>query len=149
MEVLTKNKKAYFNYQIMETFEAGIVLKGSEVKSIRAGRINLAGSYATLKGDEAFLIGADISPWQQKNTPPEYDSKRSRKLLLNKAELRYLIGKAEQKNLTLVPLRMYSKRGKIKLEFGLARGRKKANKRELLKKRTIDKEIKLELKLRG
>jgi SsrA-binding protein len=147
--MLIKNKKAYFDYQILETFEAGIELKGHEVKSIKSGRISMAGSYVLLKEGEAFWIGTDIPPYQQKNIIADYDPKRTRKLLLNKNELKYLTGKSEQKNLTLAPLRVYTKKGKIKLEFGLAKGRKKANKREQLKKRIVEREIERELKARG
>jgi len=149
MAVLVKNKKAYFNYRILEKFEAGISLIGQEVKSIKTGRINLAGSYVVLKGEEIFLIGANIPPYQPKNAPPDYDPERSRKLLLKKSEIKYLIGKVKQKGLTLVPLRIYTKRGKIKLEFGIAKGKKKIDKRELIKKREVERELKRELKLRG
>jgi len=146
MRVLAENKKAYFNYQILEKLEAGISLIGQEVKSIKSGRINLAGSYVVLKGPikggypEVFLIGANIPPYQPKNAPPDYNPERSRKLLLKKSEIKYLIGKVKQKGLTLVPLRVYTKRGKIKLEFGVARGKKKVDKRELIKKREFERE---------
>ena len=135
------NKKAYFNYEILETFQAGIVLTGQEVKSIKNGRISLAGSYVILKGEEIFLIGADIPPYQPKNAPRDYDPKRFRKLLLNKSEIRYLIGKSRQTGLTLIPLKVYTKRQKIKLEFGLAKGKKKVDKREKIKKREIEREM--------
>jgi len=140
MRVLAENKKAYFNYQILEKFEAGISLIGQEVKSIKSGRINLAGSYVVLKDSEVFLIGANIPPYQPKNAPPDYNPERSRKLLLKKSEIKYLIGKVRQKGLTLVPLKVYTKRGKIKLEFGVAKGKKKFDKRELIKKREFERE---------
>jgi SsrA-binding protein len=149
MGILAENKKAYFNYEILETFEAGISLIGQEVKSIKSGRINLAGSYVVFQNEELYLINADIPPYQPKNAPPDYNPRRSRKLLLRKKEIKYLIGRSRQKGLTLLPLRVYTKRGKIKLGFGLARGRKKASKKELLKKRAIEREIARELKLRG
>jgi SsrA-binding protein len=149
MKILAENKKVYFNYDIIEKFEAGLVLTGHEVKSIKSGRVNLAGSYVVLKNEEAFLLNATVPPYQPKNVPPDYNPSRLRKLLLQKSEIKYLIGKSQQKNLTLVPLKVYTKKGKIKLEFGLAKGRKKANKKELLKKRTVDREIERELKLRG
>jgi SsrA-binding protein len=149
MKLLAKNKKAYFNYQILENFEAGISLIGQEVKSIKSGRINLAGSYVVLKGEEVYLIGANIPPYQPKNAPPDYNSERSRKLLLKKSEIKYLIGKVKEKGLTLVPLKVYTKRGKIKLEFGVAKGKKKADKRELIKKREAEREMKREIRLRG
>ena len=149
MKVLSENKKAYFNYEILEKFEAGLVLNGQEVKSIKSGRINLAGSYVVFKNDEAYLLNASIPPYQPKNAPPDYDPTRLRKLLLNKSEIKYLIGKSRETGLTLMPLKVYSKKGKIKLEFALAKGRKKKSKKELLKKRAIDREIERELKLRG
>ena len=149
MRTLSENKKAYYNYQILEKLEAGISLIGQEVKSIKSGRINLAGSYVVLKDSEVFLIGANIPPYQPKNIPPDYNPERSRKLLLKKSEIKYLIGKVRQKGLTLIPLRMYTKRGKIKLEFGIAKGKKKADKREVIKKRETEREMKRELKLRG
>lgn len=135
------NKKAYFNYEILETFQAGIVLIGQEVKSIKNGRISLAGSYIILKEEEFFLIGANVPPYQPKNAPRDYDPKRFRKLLLNKSEIRYLIGKSRQTGLTLIPLKVYTKRQKIKLEFGLAKGKKKVDKREKIKKREIEREM--------
>ncbi|MBI2450209.1 MAG: SsrA-binding protein SmpB [Candidatus Nealsonbacteria bacterium] len=149
MKSLAENKKAYFNYEILERFEAGMVLTGQEVKSIKSGRINLAGSYVVIKNEEAFLLNADIPPYQPKNAPPDYDSTRLRKLLLNKSEIKYLIGKSQEKRLTLIPLKVYTKKGKIKLEFGLAKGRQKASKKELLKKRDVRREIEIELKTRG
>jgi len=147
MKILAKNKKAYFKYQILEKFEAGISLIGQEVKSIKSGRINLSGAYVVLKKSEVYLIGANIPPYQPKNAPADYQPERSRKLLLKKSEIKYLIGKAKQKGLTLVPLRVYTKKGKIKLEFGIAKGLKKFDKRELIKKRETEKEIQRELKL--
>lgn len=149
MKTLSTNKKVLFNYDILEKFEAGIVLTGQEVKSIRFGRINLMGSYVIIRNNEAYLINATVPPYQPKNMPQEYDPARARKLLLKKSEIKYLLGKSEQKGLTLVPLRVYTKKGKIKLEFGIGRGRKKADKKELIKKRETDKEIQRELKTRG
>lgn len=149
MGPLAENKKAYFDYEILERFEAGMVLTGQEVKSIKSGRINLAGSYVVIKNGEAFLLNADIPAYQPKNAPPDYDSSRLRKLLLNKSEIKYLLGKSQEKHLTLLPLKVYTKKGKIKLEFGLAKGRQKFSKKELLKKRDIKREIEIELKTRG
>ena len=142
VKALAENKKAYFNYEILEKFEAGIVLIGQEVKSIKLGRINLAGSYVVIKNNEAYLIGCNVPPYQPKNAPPDYNPERSRKLLLKKLEIKYLIGKSTQKGLTLVPLRVYTKRGNIKLGFGIARGKRKADRRELLKKREAERKIK-------
>ena len=149
MKIFTENKKAYFNYQIQEKFEAGMVLIGQEVKSIKQGRINLAGSYVVLREREAYLIGCHIPPYQPKNAPEDYTPERSRKLLLKKDELKYLIGKAAQKGLTLVPLRVYTKKGLIKLEFGVGKGLKKIDKKEMIKKRETEREIQRELKSRG
>ncbi len=149
MAILSKNKKAYFSYEILEKFEAGVVLTGQEVKSIKSRRINLAGSYVVFKNEEAYLINAAVPPYQPKNVSQEYNPTQPRKLLLKKSEIKYLIGKSEQKGLTLVPLRVYTKKGKIKLEFAIGRGRKKADKKELIKKRETEKEIKRELKTRG
>jgi len=146
MKILAKNKKAYFKYQILEKFEAGISLIGQEVKSIKSGRINLSGAYVVLKNSEVYLIGANIPPYQPKNAPADYQPERSRKLLLKKSEIKYLIGKTKQKGLTLVPLRVYTKKGKIKLEFGIAKGLKKFDKRELIRKREVEREIKRVLK---
>jgi SsrA-binding protein len=146
MEVLAENKKAYFKYEILEKFEAGISLIGQEVKSIKLKRANLKGSFVHLKNEEAFLVGANIPAYQPKNAPPDYNPERERKLLLKKSEIKYLIGKAKLKGLVLVPLRFYTKKGKIKLEFAIAKVREKADKRELIKKREIGKEIKRAMK---
>jgi len=151
MKILAENKKAYFKYKILEKFEAGISLIGQEVKSLKTRGVNLAGSYVILKEPcpEVFWIGVKIPPYQPKNVPASYNPERLRKLLLKKSEIKYLIGKAKQKGLTLVPLRVYTKRGRIKLEFGIAKGRRKFDKRELIRKREIERELKRELKLRG
>jgi SsrA-binding protein len=149
MKILAENRKAKFEYQVLEKFEAGMVLIGQEVKSIKSGRISLKGSYVVLKGEEMYLIGANIPPYQPKNAPKDYEPERSRKLLLNKSEIKHLIGKTKQKGLTLVPLKVYTKNARIKLEFGIAKGRKKVDKREIIKKREAERELERELKLRG
>lgn len=141
MTTLAENKKAYYSYAILEKFEAGLVLIGQEVKSIRSGRINLAGSYVVIRDEEAYLIGCNIPPYQPKNAPPDYNPERSRKLLLKKSEIKYLIGKTKQKSLTLVPLRVYTKKQRIKLEFGIAKGKRKIDKRETIKKRETAREM--------
>ncbi|MDI6717854.1 MAG: SsrA-binding protein SmpB [Patescibacteria group bacterium] len=146
---LSENKKAYFDYEILERFEAGIELTGQEVKSIRAGRINLSGSFIVIRNEEVWLLNVDIPPYQPKNAPENYDSKRTRRLLLKKQEIKHLIGKMQEKTLTLIPLRVYTKSGlkeppygrKIKIEIGLARSRRKADKRESIRKRDINREI--------
>ncbi|MCK4520688.1 SsrA-binding protein SmpB [Candidatus Parcubacteria bacterium] len=138
MSILAQNKKAYFDYEILETYEAGIVLIGQEVKAIKTGHVSLKGSYVVIKNQEMFLIGANIPPYQPKNAPSNYSPERSRKLLLKKSEIKSLIGKSKQKGLTLMPLKMYTKRGKIKLLFGLAKGKKEYDKREKIKKREFE-----------
>lgn len=146
MKTIIENKKALFNYQILEKFKAGLVLSGQEVKSIKAGRINLRGSFVVLKGEEVFLIGTNVPPYQPKNVAKDYNPQRSRKLLLKKSEIKQLIGKSKQKGLTMIPLRVYTLRGKIKLEFGIAKGKKKFDKREKIKKREIEREIRRKLR---
>ena len=146
MKLLAENKKAYFNYQILEKFEEGVVLIGQEVKSVKTRGVNLAGSYIIVRNEEIYWIGVKIPAYQPKNAPPDYDPERSRKLLLKKSEIKYLIGKSKQKNLTLIPLRVYIKYRKIKVEFGIARGKKKTDKRELIKKRETEREIERTLK---
>ncbi|MBI4094507.1 MAG: SsrA-binding protein SmpB [Candidatus Liptonbacteria bacterium] len=141
MQTLAENRRAKFDYDIAETYEAGIELLGTEVKSIKNGRMNLAGSYAEVRRGEARLINAEIPPYQPKNAPPDYDPKRSRRLLLRHAEIKELNGKLHEKGLVLVPTKAYLKRGFIKIELGLCRSRKKYDKRELLKKRTAEREM--------
>lgn len=134
MEAIT-NKKAYFDYEILEKFEAGISLLGHEVKSIKNGRINLTGSYVIIRGKEVWLLNADIPTYQPKNLKENYDPLRTRKLLLNLKEILYLSRQIDEKGLTLIPLKVYTKSQRIKLEIGLAKSRKKHDKRELLKER--------------
>jgi len=154
MKILAENKRARYDYEILETYEAGLVLYGFEVKAIKTGHISLAGSYVVAKGNELYLINALIPPYQPANAPADYEPNRSRKLLLKKSEISSLIGKSRTKGLTLVPLRIYTKksrtpqgRGKIKLGFGLGKGKRKIDKREKIKKRDIEREI--GRKLRG
>ena len=149
MEILAENKKALFNYYIIEGFEAGIVLNGQEVKSIKTKKANLLGSYAVIKAGEIFLINASIPPFQPKNIFFEYNPLRTRKLLLKKKEIQYLTGKMQQKGLTLVPLKMYTKKGKIKLEIAIAKGKGTADKREAIKKRDVENEMRRQLHMRG
>jgi len=150
VRILAENKKAYFTYEILEKFEAGISLIGQEVKSLKTRGVNLAGNYVILKNDEAFWVGANIHPYQPKNAPPDYNPERSRKLLLKKSEIKYLIGKSQQRGLTLIPLKLYTTRsGRIKLEFATARGKKKFDKREQIKKREVEREMERELKEKG
>jgi SsrA-binding protein len=146
---LAENKKAFFDYLPIETFEAGIVLNGHEVKSIKLGRANLQGSFVVIKDESPYLLNASVPPYQPNNTPNDYNDRRTRRLLLNKSEIKQLIGKSAQKGLTLVPLRMYTKQGKIKIEIAIAKHKGKADKREVLKKRDVEKDIRREIKERG
>ncbi|MEK7087342.1 MAG: SsrA-binding protein SmpB [Patescibacteria group bacterium] len=146
MSAFAENRKAYFDYEILEKFEAGLVLSGAEVKSIKGGRMNLTGSYVNFHNSEPYLIGASIAPYQPKNQPSDYNPSRSRKLLLNKKEIDYLIGKTKQKGLTLMPLKAYNKGRKIKIEIGLARGKKQYDKRSVISKREAARKIERELK---
>jgi len=146
MKILAVNKRARHDYEILEKYKAGIVLTGQEVKSIRLGRMSLKGAFVVVKGEEVFLIGANIPPYQPKNAPSDYNSQRSRKLLLRKSEIKQIIGKSKQKGLTMVPLIVYTDRRKIKIEFALCKGKKKADKREQIKKREIQREIQRALK---
>jgi SsrA-binding protein len=146
MKEATVNRKAYFDYEIMETYEAGIELFGFEVKAIKTGRLNLTGSFAVIKDKEAWLLNANIPAYQPKNAPKNYDPIRTRRLLLHKKELKELIGASAQKGLTIVPLKMYNKKGLIKILIGLSRHKKQKDKRETIKKRDIEREVRRELK---
>lgn len=141
MPTYINNKKARFDYEMLEQFEAGAVLFGYEVKAIRKGKGKLEGSHVVVRGGEAFLVGAHISPYQEANTPDDYDPERARKLLLSKKELALLENKSEQAGLTIVPLSWYNKDRKIKLSIALGRGKKKADKRETLKARDNKRDI--------
>lgn len=146
MAIFIKNKKAYFNYEILEQFEAGMELFGFEVKSLRDKQGSLEGSHVTIRGGEAHLIGATIPPYQPANTPKDYDPARNRRLLLSKKEIGKLGGLENQKGLTIVPLSVYNKNAKLKLSIAVARGKKKHDKREAIKKRDTEKELKRSLK---
>ncbi len=141
MHDLSVNRRALFDYEILEKYIVGIELLGFEVKSAKAGRMQIAGSFVVIKDNEAWLLNAAIPPYQVKNTPENYDPARSRKLLLRKSEIAELIGKTAQKGLTLIPLRVYAKRHLVKLEIGLGRHRKKEDKRQVIKKREASREI--------
>jgi len=150
MEILAKNKKLKFNYEILETFEAGIELFGFEVKSIRKkGSVNLAGTYILIQKNEVFWVGARIKPYQPNNIYIDYNETRNKRLLLKRKEINYLIGKSKEKGLTLMPVMLYTKRGFIKMELALVRGKKTHDKRESIKKREINRRLKRELKSRG
>lgn len=144
MKVIAVNKRVEFDYEILERFEAGIMLTGHETGSIRAGRINLAGARAIIRGDEIFVIGMQIPSFQPGNSPDGYDAERTRKLLLSKKEIQHLFGKT-QTGLTLMVTKLYNKGRFLKLELGLARGKKKHDKRETIKKRETEREIRRSL----
>ncbi len=147
MAVLAINKKAGFDYEFLEKYEAGIVLTGQEVKSVRQGQASLAGSFVTLnRNGEAFLTNAQVPKYKFAGPLPSYDPKHSRKLLLRKKELNYLIGKLQQSGLTLIPISLYNKNNKIKLEFALSRGKKKSDKRQTIKERETKRDIERALK---
>lgn len=145
MKVIARNKKARFDYKILETYEAGIVLTGPEVKSVKAGQISIKEAFATVKGEEVFLTNAHIAPYKQAANV-EQDPTRSRKLLLKKSEISFLIGKAKTQGLTLIPTQIYLKRGFVKVEIGLGRGKKLYDKREIIKKKDTQREITRELR---
>ena len=140
MEIVSTNKKARFNYEIIEKIEAGIALKGTEVKSIRNRNVSIGESYAQIKDDEVFLHNLHISPYEQGNRE-NHDPIRVRKLLLHKHEIKKLVAKTQQKGLSLVPLSIYLRKGKIKVELAIGRGKRLVDKRESIKKKAIEREI--------
>lgn len=140
------NPKAKFDYEVLERFDAGIELFGFEVKSVRNGRGSIAGTHVIIRGGEAFIVGMRIDPYQPGNTDPGYDPDRTRRLLLTKKEIRELEEQDSKKGLTLVPLSLYDKGGKIKVSFAVARGKKQFDKRETIKKRETDRDLRRLLK---
>lgn len=140
MPTLSQNKKARHEYEILQTYEAGLVLSGAEVKSVRAGQVNLKGSYVTFHNGEAELMNTHIAPYKFASTQESYDPTHSRRLLLRKKEIAYLNGKLAEKGLTIVPLSLYTKGRHIKVEIGVARGKKQFDKRRTIK----DKELRRE-----
>jgi SsrA-binding protein len=145
MHIYSENKKAGFDYNILETFEAGIVLFGQEVKSIKTGHINLSASYIVFRFGEPYLVGVKVPPYQPNNIGSDYNQERERKILLNKKEISYLMGKSKQKGFSLIPLKVFDKNGRIKLEFGLAQGKKKHDKKDKIKREDIERETRREL----
>ena len=133
------NRQAFHNYEILERLEAGVVLTGTEIKSARDGRVNLKDAYGLVKSGEVWLLNCHISPYSHGNYA-NHDPLRTRKLLLNRSEIRKLIGRTTEKGLTLIPLRLYLKNGRLKCELALAKGRKLHDKREVARMKTIDKE---------
>lgn len=134
-KIVSDNRQARYLYEILETYEAGIELNGTEVKSIREGKVNLRDGYALIRNGEAWLINVHISPYHSAGQYFNHDPRRTRKLLLHKSEIRKLIGKVEQQGLTIVPLKMYLKRGWVKLDLALGKGKKLHDKREDMKRR--------------
>ncbi|HEY4503367.1 MAG TPA: SsrA-binding protein SmpB [Candidatus Paceibacterota bacterium] len=146
MASYAENRKARFNYEILEKYEAGIELLGTEVKSVRGGQMSLEGAFVIVRGGEVYLINANVPPYQAKNSPKEYDPLRNRKLLLTKKEIDELAGNEKNKSLTIVPISVYNKGRKIKVEIAQVKGKKKFDKRETLKKRDTERDIRRTLK---
>lgn len=148
MTVYGLHKKARFDYEILDTIETGIELLGFEVKAVRAGKVSLEGSHIIIRGGEAYVVGLQISPYQSGNTPEGYNPLRTKKLLLSKKEIGILAEKDSGKGLTIVPLSLYNKGTKIKLEVAIVRGKKLHDKRETIKKRDTERELRRDLKIR-
>lgn len=142
MKPIAVNKRARFDYEILETFEAGLVLKGYEVKSAKTGHVSLKGAFVTFNKNELYLTNAHINPYKQAGDIEGYNPTAPRKLLVKKSEIKKLLGKARSEGLTLVPISMYNKKGLIKLSFGLAKGKKRLDKRQTIQDREDD--IKIE-----
>lgn len=145
---LVNNKKAGLNYEILEKYSAGIELFGHEVKSLKASHGTIDGAHVTIRGGEAYVIGMTIPPYQVNNTREDYDPARNRKLLLNKKEIEDLVEIEQKDKLTIIPLSVYNKGSKIKVDIAIVKGKKKFDKRETLKKRTSDRDIERTLKNR-
>ena len=148
MATYIDNRKAHFNYSVEETFEAGIELTGLEVKSVKKGQGSITSAFCVVRGGEAYIINMHIPPYQPHNTDPGYDPDRTRRLLLSKKEIKKLADKDSIKGLTFIPLSLYSKGRYIKVSIAIARGKKVFDKRESIKKRDIDREIRRTLKTR-
>ncbi len=146
MSVLIDNRKAHFNYEVIQKYEAGIELFGFEVKSIKGGRAILAGSFAIVRGGEVYLMNMQIPAYQVGNTPLDYDPTRTRKLLLSRKQINELTDMDNKKGLTLIPLSLYSKGRLIKVELAVVKGKKNYDKRETIKKRDTNREISREYK---
>jgi len=148
MKIVASNKKAYFNYEIIESLEAGIALLGSEVKSIREGRVSLKDSYAEIKNGEVFLLHMNISPYEQANIF-NHDPLRDKKLLLHRQEIKRLIGKIREKGYTVVPTKVFfNDKGKVKVEISLAKGKRTYEKKRAIKERELEREVRAELQRR-
>ena len=138
-KVISTNRRAFHDYTILETFEAGLVLRGTEVKSLRESQVNFKDCYATIDNNEAWLVGCYITPYHH-GSDANHDPERRRKLLLHRREIGRLLGKVAERGLTLIPLRLYFKEGRAKLELGLARGKKSHDKRESIKRKDIERD---------
>jgi SsrA-binding protein len=145
--LVADNRKAFHDYHILETFEAGVVLQGTEVKSIRDGRVNLRDSYARVEGDEVFVYNIHISAYTHRGYA-DHEPTRRRKLLLHRQEIRKLIGKTVEKGMTLVPVRLYFKNNRVKVAVSLAKGKQAHDKREAIKRRETDRETRAAVKER-
>ncbi len=146
MPTYAVNKKARFDYEILDTYEAGLILTGQEVKSVRAGQMNLKGAFVSFHNNGAFLTNAHISKYKFAGTAFDYDPDQSRKLLLKNKEIAYLREKLQEKGLTIIPLSVYNKGRRIKLEIGVAKGKKKYDKRESIKRREVKRELDRKMK---
>jgi SsrA-binding protein len=146
MPTLAVNKKAKFDYEILDTIEAGLVLTGAEVKSIKAGSVQLKGAFLHIKDNELWLKNAYVAPYKPAGDSADYDPYQDRKVLVHKRELKKLIGKRQSEGLTIVPLSLYTKGNLIKLDFALARGKKKYEKRDAIKKRDVDRRLREKMK---
>jgi SsrA-binding protein len=142
---IAENRKAFHDYHLLESFEAGLVLLGTEVKAIREGRVNLRDSFARLENGEVFLYNVNISPYSHRGYA-DHEPLRRRKLLLHREEIRKLIGKTVERGMTLVPTRLYFKNGRVKVSVSLARGKKEYDKRETIKRRETDRETRAAIK---
>ncbi|MBE9181844.1 SsrA-binding protein SmpB [Oculatella sp. LEGE 06141] len=145
-KIVADNRQARYQYEILETYEAGIELKGTEVKSIRDGKVNLRDGYGLIRNEEIWLHNVHVSPHQSASQVFNHDPRRTRRLLLHKQEIRKLIGQVEQQGLTLVPLKMYMKQGKVKVNMALVRGKKLHDKRDDLKRKQEKREIERAIK---
>jgi SsrA-binding protein len=145
---IAENRKAFHDFHLLESFEAGVVLLGTEVKAIREGRVNLRDSFARLEDGEVYLYNVNISPYSHRGYA-DHEPLRRRKLLLHRDEIRKLIGKTVERGMTLVPVRMYFKKGRVKVAVSLAKGKKEYDKRETIKRRETDRETRAVVKAAG
>jgi SsrA-binding protein len=146
MSQYAENRKAYFNYEILEKYEAGIELLGMEVKGVRTGKMSLEGAFVIVRGGEVYLINANLPPYQPNNSEKDYDPLRNKKLLLTKKEINVLVETEKNKSLTIVPISVYNKGRKIKVEIALVKGKKKHDKRETIKKRETERDLRRQYK---